>query len=162
MTQRPDWTYPKGFGECNEEGIPTCFSTFSVRNEKDEIVPIVLKSYKVTSEPFRINPEEWESVAVDSAKLLVYTYINHQLEVVEVPQTDLVKNQPYLTISFSTENLDNKEHEDRLSKFAEFLHYFKELTFDFTSFHVSPDAIRVKDIYAKKEGTVVSATTEDL
>ena len=64
--------------------------------------------------------------------------------------------------SFSTENLDNKEHEDRLSKFAEFLHYFKELTFDFTSFHVSPDAIRVKDIYAKKEGTVVSATTEDL
>ena len=125
-------------------------------------MPIVLKSYKSTNEPFRINPEEWESVAVESAKLLVYTYLNSQLVIVEVPQTDLVKNQPNMTISFSTENLDSKEHEDRLSKFAEALHYFKELTFDFTSFHVSPNAVRVKDIFAKNEGTAMTASLDDL
>lgn len=162
MSQRPDWIYPDGFGECDELGKPICFSTFSVKNESGSYMPIVLKSYKSTNEPFRINPEEWESVAVESAKLLVYTYLNSQLVIVEVPQTDLVKNQPNMTISFSTENLDSKEHEDRLSKFAEALHYFKELTFDFTSFHVSPNAVRVKDIFAKNEGTAMTASLDDL
>ena len=82
--------------------------------------------------------------------------------IVEIPQEDLVKNQPNMTISFSTENLNSKEHEDRLSKFAETLHYFKELTFDFTCFHVSPNAIRVKDIFSKNGGVAVSATPDDL
>lgn len=162
MQQRPDWIYPDGFGECNELGIPLCYSTFNVKNECGSNMPIVLKSYKSTNEPFRINPEEWESVAVESAKLLVYTYLNSQLVIVEVPQADLVKNQANMTISFSTENLDSKEHEDRLSKFADALHYFKELTFDFTSFHVSPNAVRVKDIFSKNEGTALTATLDDL
>lgn len=162
MQQRPDWSYPEGFGECNELGKPLCFSTFNVKNECGSNMPIVLKSYKSTNEPFRINPEEWESVAVKSAKLLVYTYLNSQLVIVEVPQADLVKNQPNMTISFSTENLDSKEHEDRLSKFAEALHYFKELTFDFTSFHVSANAVRVKDIFAKNEGIAMTASLDDL
>ncbi|RGL16264.1 sacsin N-terminal ATP-binding-like domain-containing protein [Bacteroides uniformis] len=162
MQQRPDWSYPDGYGECDEQGRPMCFSTFTVKNEKAEYMPIVLKSYKSTGEPFKINPEEWESVAIDSAKLLVYTKLNSQLVIVEIPQEDLVKNQPNMTISFSTENLNSKEHEDRLSKFAETLHYFKELTFDFTCFHVSPNAIRVKDIFSKNGGVAVSATTDDL
>lgn len=162
MEQRPDWSYPEGFGECDESGKPLCFSTFNVRNENGDYMPIVLKSYKSTGEPFKINPEEWECVAVDSAKLLVYTYLNSQLVIVEVPQTDLVKNQPNMTISFSTDNLDGKEHEDRLSLFAEVLHYFKELTFDFTSFHVSPNAVRVKDIFAKNQGTAITASLDDL
>lgn len=162
MQQRPDWIYPDGFGECNEQGIPLCYSTFNVKNECGSNMPIVLKSYKTTNEPFRINPEEWESVAIKSAKLLVYTYLNSQLVIVEVPQADLVKNQPNMTISFSTENLDSKEHEDRLSKFADALHYFKELTFDFTSFHVSANAVRVKDIFAKNEGTAMTASLDDL
>ena len=162
MQQRPDWSYPDGFGECDELGKPLCYSAFSVKNESGSYMPIVLKSYKSTNEPFRINPEEWESVAVESAKLLVYTYLNSQFVIVEVPQADLVKNQPNITISFSTENLDSKEHEDRLSIFADALHYFKELTFDFTSFHVSANAVRVKDIFAKNDGIAITASLDDL
>lgn len=44
--------------------------------------------------------------------------------------SELLRKQDQLTISFSTENLDK---EDRLEKFAELLHYFNNVHFDFNS-----------------------------
>jgi hypothetical protein len=41
---------------------------------------------------------------------------------------DLFRNQSHLSVSFSTENLDV---EDRLKKFADLLHYFNDIQFDF-------------------------------
>jgi hypothetical protein len=47
---------------------------------------------------------------------------------------DLLRKQDKLSISFSTENLD---FENRLENFAEILHYFKNVHFDFNS--IRPD-----------------------
>jgi hypothetical protein len=47
---------------------------------------------------------------------------------------ELLRNQDKLTITFSTENLDV---EDRLDKFAELLHYFGNVHFDFHSVKTS-------------------------
>ena len=55
---------------------------------------------------------------------------------------ELVRNQDKLTISFSTENLDV---EDRLEKFAELLHYFGNVHFDFNSIKPSDYSI-AKDL----------------
>ena len=53
---------------------------------------------------------------------------------------DLLRNQDKLKISFSTENLDK---EDRIEKFAELLHYFGDVHFDFNS--VKPSDYSVAD-----------------
>ena len=140
MEERPDWKFPENYGQCNEEGIPYHFSTVNIQNEEDKTTPIVLKSYKFRDTQFKINPEEWEWVVEQKAKLLVYTPINGELDIVEVPQDDLVMGQSKISITFNSENLDTEKYAERISQFAETLHYFKELHFDFDKFHVTGNA----------------------
>jgi hypothetical protein len=55
---------------------------------------------------------------------------------------ELLRNQDKLTLSFSTENLDV---EDRLQNFAELLHYFCNVHFDFNSIKPSDYSV-AKDL----------------
>lgn len=162
MKKRPDWTYPEGYGECGEDGKPLHYSTISVADENGDEMPIVLKSYRNQTAKFKVNPQEWESVVQNDAKLLVYTRINDDLDIVEIPQGDLIMNQSNISITFNSENLDKDEHMDRVSAFAETLHYFKSLHFEFDRFSIAKDAKKVRDIHAKKQGVQAPTTDEDL
>ena len=162
MEERPDWKFPENYGQCNEEGIPYHFSTVNIQNEEDKTTPIVLKSYKFRDTQFKINPEEWEWVVEQKAKLLVYTPINGELDIVEVPQDDLVMGQSKISITFNSENLDTEKYAERISQFAETLHYFKELHFDFDKFHVTGNARPVKNIYARRSGNQPQSSNEDI
>lgn len=162
MEIRHDWTFPKGYGECNNEGKPYCYSTICITDETGENRNIVLKSYKDRTATFKINPEEWDAVVRDDAKLLVYTRVNGILDIVEIPQGDLIMNQSKISITFSSKNLNEEEFTDRVSTFAETLHYFKELHFDFDKFHIAANATRVRDIYAKQSGSQFQTTDDDL
>ena len=162
MKKRPDWTYPEGYGECGEDGKPLYYSTISVADENGDEMPIVLKSYRNQTAKFKVNPQEWESVVQNDAKLLVYTCIDDDLDIVEIPQGDLIMNQSNISITFNSENLDKDEHMDRVSVFAETLHYFKSLHFEFDQFSIAKDAKKVRDIHAKKQGVQAPTTDEDL
>lgn len=89
MEERPDWKFPTGYGECDEDGVPYCYSNEEVQDELGKTIKIVLKSYRTETEPFKVNPTEWEWVVKENAKLLVYRSNN---EIVEVPKDNLVKN----------------------------------------------------------------------
>ena len=105
-SKRPDWSFPIGFGERNDDGTPSCFTVETVQNEEGNNMEIVIKSYKKTDERFHINPEEWEAVVKRRAKLLVYTYFKGELDIVEIPKDELVRKQSSIQISFDTSNLD--------------------------------------------------------
>ena len=158
MEERPDWKFPTGYGECDEDGVPYCYSNEEVRNELGETIKIVLKSYKTETDPFRINPTEWEWVVKENAKLLVYRSNN---EIVEVPKDNLVKKQSTFSITFDSENLNVDEHEDRLNSFSSLLKYFNEMHFNFASFRIPGNAKSVKNIYAKKQGVQNQFSEED-
>jgi hypothetical protein len=112
------FSFPNGIG-----GFSTTFV------EKDgEKYPIVIKSYKKQDEDFHINANEWIHLMQQNSMLwasLGDGRVSH------INIFDLLRNQSHLSISFSTENLDI---EDRLKKFADLLHYFKDVQFDFDSF----------------------------
>ena len=149
----PAWQFPVGFTEQNETGKPYCKSTIEAIDEKGELVPIVLKSYKSKQSKFKINANEWEWIVEKSAKLFVYTSVNGVLDIVEVPQEDIVMNQSKISISFSSENLNAEQYKDRVSDFASTLHYFTGLVFNFDKFHIKDNAPKVRDIYAIHSGT---------
>lgn len=159
---RTDWEFPERYGECDNNGEPYCYSTIEITDEIKEKRSIVLKSYKDRTAPFKINPEEWKAVVQNDAKLLVYTRVNGELDIVEIPQGDLIMNQTQISITFNSENLDKEEYSDRISIFAETLQYFKGLHFDFDKFHIAANATRVRDIYAKQSGSQFQTTDDDL
>lgn len=158
MEERPDWEFPEKYGECNEDGIPYCYSNEEIQDESGNKIKIVLKSYRAETEPFKINPMEWEWVVKENAKLLVYRSNN---EIVEVPKDNLVKKQSAFSITFKSENLDADEHEDRLNSFSSLLKYFKEMHFNFASFCIPSNAKSIKNIYAKNKGTQNQYSEED-
>jgi len=95
---------------------------------KDDIeFPLVVKSYKYQDEPLKIGANEWIQLMKPNSMFWVH-FGNRKLGCLKL--YELFKNQDKLTISFSTENLDV---EDRLEKFAELLHYFGNVHFDFNS-----------------------------
>lgn len=129
MQEHLNWEFPTGYGEWdNKTQKPYHFSTVEVKDDKNNVLYIVLKSYK-KKESFKINPEEWDWIQ-NGAQLLIYDGKN----IVPHKKEDLIRNQSNISITFSTENLDI---EDKISVFSETLHYFKELHFDFDSFKVS-------------------------
>ena len=148
----PDWHFPEHYGEQDETGKPYCGSTEIVENEMGETLPIVLKSYKTKGAIFKVNTTEWNWVVKKDAKLLVYTYIDDEADIVEIPREDLIMKQPRITITFSTENLKPEQYRDRISDFASTLRHFNELHFKFVNFHVRNSAPRARDIYAIHEG----------
>lgn len=95
---------------------------------KDDIeFPLVVKSYKYQDEPLKIGANEWIQLMRPNSMFWLH-FGNRKLGCLKL--YELLRNQDKLTISFSTENLDV---EDRLEKFAELLHYFGNVHFDFNS-----------------------------
>ena len=161
-SKRPDWSFPIDFGERNDDGTPSCFTVETVQNEEGNYMEIVIKSYKKIDERFHINPEEWEAVVKRHAKLLVYTYFEGELDIVEIAKDELVRKQSSIQISFNTSNLDEEKFPNKISEFASILRYFQQITFDFDQFHISKDAVKVKDISSKRDLNITSAEDEDI
>lgn len=98
---------------------------------KDEIeFPLVVKSYKYPEEPLKIGANEWIQLMKPNSMFWLH-YGNRKLACLKL--YELLRNQDKITVSFSTENLDI---ENRLVDFAELLHYFRNVHFDFNS--ISP------------------------
>lgn len=89
--------------------------------------PLVVKSYKYQNEPLKIGANEWIQLMRPNSMFWAY-FGNGRLGCLKL--YELLKNQDRLTISFSTDNLDK---DDRLERFAELLHYFGDVHFDFNS-----------------------------
>ena len=95
---------------------------------KDDIeFPLVVKSYKYQDEPLKIGANEWIQLMKPNSMFWLH-FGNRKLGCLKL--YELLRNQDKLTLSFSTVNLDV---EDRLQKFAELLHYFGNVHFDFNS-----------------------------
>lgn len=156
IKEMPNWEFPVGYGECDENGQPNHFSTISVKDESGEIFKVVLKSYKKQNEPFMMNPEELDHILKRGARLFIYdgTQILELDDIKEV-----IKNQPKVTITFSTKNLDA---EKGINAFAESLHFFNDLHFDFESFNVSKKAKSIRAIYNKREDKQPQLTDDAL
>ena len=130
---QPRWQFPEHYGEVDDEGKPYHFSTAEIIDENGTMTSIVLKSHKAEGEPLKINTSEWSSISKEKARIFVYTGD----DIKEIDIKKLLSNQPTVSISFSTENLDIEE---RIDAFADSLRYFKELHFDFDSFNLSKQA----------------------
>lgn len=151
----PQWKFPSDYGKADDNGKPYNFSTIEVVDEDDTTIPVVLKSYKKSSEPFKINTEEWDYLIREQAVLLIYTGI----DVKRVYVRDLIRKQSSIAISFSTENLDI---EDKVNAFADSLHYFNELHFDFDSFNISSRVQSAAELYKRnKRAFFANDNTED-
>ena len=103
------------------------FSTIDGVYKDDVEFPLVVKSYKYQDEPLKIGANEWIQLMKPNSMFWLH-FGNRKLGCLKL--YELLRNQDKLTISFSTENLDV---EDRLEKFAELLHYFGNVHFDFNS-----------------------------
>ena len=155
MQDFPQWTFPDNYGEADDDGKPYNFSTVEIEDENDNTIPIVLKSYKKTDEPFKINTTEWDYLIKEKAVLLIY--IGSDIKRVYV--NDLIRKQANIAITFSTENLDI---EDKVNAFADSLHYFNELHFDFDSFNISSRVQSAKELYQRnKRAFFANDNTED-
>lgn len=155
MQEFPQWIFPSNYGEADDDGRPYNFSTIEIEDENYTTIPIVLKSYKNNSEPFKINTEEWDYLIKEEAVLLIYT----GNDVKRVYVRDLIRKQSRITITFSTENLDI---EDRVNAFADSLHYFNELHFDFESFNISSRVQSAAELYKKnKRAFLANHNTEE-
>ena len=152
---QPKWQFPENYAEADEEGKLYCCSTVEVVDENGVRTPIVLKSHKSEEEPLKINTFEWDSISKDKARIFVYT----GNDIKEIDVKDLVSNQPMVSISFSTANLDIEE---RISAFADSLHYFKELHFDFDSFNLSKQAKSISNMYNVNDRRQNATTDSDL
>lgn len=144
----PNWEYPDGFGEGE------IYSTFKVIKENGAFMSVVLKSHKLPKEPLKINSTEWDYL-MNNAKLFIYT----GGKIKELDPKYLIENQSKIVLSFSTENLDIEE---RITAFSDSLHYFKELSFDFESFHLSEKAQSIEGIYNITEGKQNPTSDNDL
>lgn len=116
--EREDFEFTEGIGE---------YSTIDGVFKDDVEFPLVVKSYKYQDEPLKIGANEWIQLMKPNSMFWLH-FGNRKLGCLKL--YELLRNQDKLTISFSTENLDV---EDRLDKFAELLHYFGNVHFDFNS-----------------------------
>lgn len=155
MQTQPQWQFPEHYGDIDETGKPFHYSNVEIIDENGTPTQIVLKSHKAEGEPLKINVFEWSSISEDNARIFVYTGD----DIKEIEVKDLVANQPMVNISFSTENLDIEE---RISAFADSLHYFKELHFDFDSFNLSKQAKSLSGMYNVNDRRQGATSDEDL
>ena len=155
LSTKPMWIFPENFAEVDGEGKPYCYSTFNIIDEEGNARAIVLKSYKNDKAPFSINPNEWDYVIKDKAKLLIY----RGDDIIEIQKDDLVRNQNSIVLRFSTANLNI---EDRISEFSDLLHYFGQINFDFESFNVPKCAKSILAITNKNEGTQTGGSKNDI
>ncbi len=116
--QSEGYNFTKGIGE---------YSTIDGVIKDDIEFPIVVKSYKWRDEPLKIGANEWLQLMKPNSMFWVH-FGNRKLGCLKL--YELLKRQDKLTLSFSTENLD---YDNRLYKFAELLHYFGNVHFDFNN-----------------------------
>ena len=154
MSVKPDWEFPQGYGEVDDDGNPYCDTRLRVATPEGE-KEIVLKSHKVESAPFKITVLEWDYISDYHAKIFVYT----GTDIKEIDPVDLVRNQSCVSVSFSTKNLDVEE---KIHEFAQTMHYFKELHFDFESFDLSAQAASIRGMYNRHAGSQMAATDDDI
>ena len=103
------------------------YSTIDGVTKEGVEFPLVVKSYKWRDEPFKIGANEWLQLMKPNSMFWVH-FGNRQLACLKLHE--LLRKQDKLTISFGTENLNV---DDRLNKFAELLHFFSNVHFDFNS-----------------------------
>ena len=151
---KPDWEFPHGYGEMDADGKPYCDTRLRVTTPEGEKT-FVLKSHKMESAPFKITVEEWDYISEYHAKILVFT----GTDIKEIDPEDLLRNQSSVSVSFSTKNLDVEE---RIREFAQAMHCFKELHFDFESFDLSAQAASICGMYNKHDGFQAAATDDDI
>jgi len=89
--------------------------------------PLVVKSYKYQDAPLKIGVNEWIQLMKPNSMFWVH-FGNRKIGCLNL--YELLRKQDKLSLSFSTENID---FENRLENFAEILHYFKNVHFDFNS-----------------------------
>lgn len=107
------------------------YSTVDGVIKGDTEYPLVVKSYKYQGAPLKIGANEWIQLMKPNSMFWVH-FGNRNISCINL--YDLLKKQDKLSLSFSTENLD---FENRLENFAELLHFFKNVHFDFNS--IRPD-----------------------
>jgi len=107
------------------------YSTVDGVIKGDTEYPLVVKSYKYQGAPLKIGANEWIQLMKPNSMFWVH-FGNRNIGCLNL--YDLLKKQDKLSLSFSTENLD---FENRLENFAELLHFFKNVHFDFNS--IRPD-----------------------
>ena len=107
------------------------YSTVDGVIKNDIEFPLVIKSYKWRDEPLKIGANEWLQLMKPNSMFWVH-FGNRKLGCLKL--YEILKKQDKLTLSFSTENLD---YDNRLYKFAELLHYFGNVHFDFNN--IKPD-----------------------
>ena len=106
--------------------------------QRDSIeYPLVVKSYKYKDVPLKIGANEWIQLMKPNSMFWVH-FGNRRLGCLKL--YDLLRKQDKLSLSFNTENLDSG---NRLENFAELLHYFKDVHFDFNS--ITPDNYSIAD-----------------
>lgn len=154
MRAYPDWGYPNGFGETDDDGNPYCYSCNVITTENGS-EPIVLKSFKYQGRKFMVNPTEYLSLIRDKAQLFIYDGLDFK----RISVIDLLRNQTKVSITFSSKNL---ESDDKVEKLADALNYFNNITFNFDSFNISGRAESIRHIYVRHEGTQAQTTDDDL
>lgn len=117
--------------------------------------PLVVKSYKYQDEPLKIGANEWIQLMKPNSMFWV-NFGYGKLGCLKL--YELLRNQDKLTISFSTENLDVG---DRLDKFAELLHYFGNVHFDFNSVMPSNVASNLSDYRFDERKTEEDLSSDD-
>jgi hypothetical protein len=115
------------------------FSVVRKVTKNGEEYPLVVKSYKYDKAPFKIAANEWIHLLNPNAMFWVH-FGQGELRCLKL--FDLLRDQPQMSISFSTENLDS---EKRIGQFAEMLHFFKDVHFDISKFNISNTTDRLKD-----------------
>lgn len=117
--------------------------------------PLVVKSYKYQDEPLKIGANEWIQLMKPNSMFWV-NFGNGKLGCLKL--YELLRNQDKLTISFSNENLDVG---DRLDKFAELLHYFGNVHFDFNRVMPSNVASNLADYRFDEHKTEEDLSSDD-
>ena len=107
------------------------YSTVDGVIKDDTEYPLVVKSYKYQGAPLKIGANEWIQLMKPNSMFWVH-FGNRELGCLNL--YDLLKKQEKLSLSFNTDYLD---FDNRLENFAELLHFFKNVHFDFNS--IRPD-----------------------
>ena len=131
------------------------YSTIDGVVKGDIEFPLVVKSYKYKDEPLKIGANEWIQLMKPNSMFWV-NFGNGKLGCLKL--YELLRHQDKITISFSTENLDV---DDRLDKFAELLHYFGNVHFDFNSVMPSNIASNLGDYRFDKRKTEEDLSSDD-
>ena len=116
------------------------YSTIDGVIKGDTEYPLVVKSYKFQGAPLKIGTNEWIQLMKPNSMFWVH-FGDGKLGCLKL--YELLRGQDKLSLSFSTENLDK---ENRLQNFAEILHYFKNVHFDFNSIKPSDYSV-AKDLH---------------